>query len=218
MNIEHARRQMLMQQLRTWEVLDPDVLDAFESVPREHYAPAKYSRLAFADAEIPLGHGQCMLRPSVEGRLVQALELSSDDEVLEVGAGSGFVTACLARLAGRVHSLEYHRELATMAEKNLCKAGVTNAEVRCEDATALRAPGRYDAVLVSAAVAELSGETPLREALKVGGRLVLISGREPVMEACVIRRVSALEWTRSAVFETAVPPLIDAAARPPFEF
>ncbi len=209
---------MLMQQLRTWEVLDPDVLDAFESVPREHYAPDAYRRLAFADAEIPLGHGQCMLRPSVEGRLVQALDLESDDEVLEVGAGSGFVTACLARLAGRVHSLEYHADLASMAEKNLCEAGVTNAEIRHEDATDLAAPGRYDAVLITAAIADASGEQRFREALKVGGRLVLISGREPVMEACVIRRVSALEWTRTAMFETAVPPLIDAAARPPFEF
>ncbi|MEO0421116.1 MAG: protein-L-isoaspartate O-methyltransferase [Pseudomonadota bacterium] len=218
MNTEHARRQMLMQQLRTWEVLDPDVLTTFESVPREHFAPPAYARLAFADAEIPLGHGQVMLRPSVEGRLVQTLDLRADDEVLEIGAGSGFVTACLARLAGKVHSLEYYEPLAEMAVHNLCEAGVTNAEVRQEDATQLATPGQYDAVLVSAAVAEAAGEQRFREALKVGGRLVLISGREPVMEACLIRRVSALEWTRTAIFETAVPALIDAAARPPFEF
>ncbi|MEM9383564.1 MAG: protein-L-isoaspartate O-methyltransferase [Pseudomonadota bacterium] len=218
MNTEHARRQMLMQQLRTWEVLDPDVLTTFENVPRERFAPPAYARLAFADTEIPLGHDQVMLRPSVEGKLVQALDLRADDEVLEVGAGSGFVTACLARLAGRIHALEYHSSLAAMATHNLCDAGVTNAEVRQEDATQFASPGQYDAVLVSASIAEPAGEQRFREALKVGGRLVLVSGREPLMEACLIRRVSALEWTRTALFETAVPPLIDATARPPFEF
>ncbi|MEO0974593.1 MAG: protein-L-isoaspartate O-methyltransferase [Pseudomonadota bacterium] len=218
MNIELARQQMLKQQLRTWEVLDADVLAAFEGLPRERFTPPAYANLAYADADIPLGHGQVMLRPSVAGRLIQALALETDHQVLEIGAGSGFVTACLARLAGSVRSLEYHADLATTAERNLCECGITNAAVEHADATEFADAGQYDGVLVSAALPEPAQELRFREALKVGGHLVLISGRGPVMEATAIHRVSALEWTRTALFETAVPALIDAAARPPFDF
>lgn len=218
MNIELARRQMLTQQLRTWEVLDPGVLETFEAVPREHFVPDRYARLCFADTEIPLGKGQVMLRPSVGARLVQALTLSPDDEVLEVGSGSGFLSACLGRLAATVHGLEFFEELAAQATENLCETGVTNVTVEHGDATRLARPGRYDAVLVSCAVPDAERAAPFREALKVGGRLVMITGREPLMHATLMHRVSALEWTDTPLFETTIPELIDPSARPPFDF
>lgn len=218
MNVEEARRQMLAQQLRTWDVIDPDVLSAFETTHREHFVPAAYSRLAFADTEIPLAHHQCMLRPSVEGRLVQALGLEPDDEALQIGAGTGFVIACMGRLCRHVQSLEYFEDLAEGAVRNLCHAGIANVTVEHRDATTLSAPGRYDAILVTAAIPDRGGEARFREALRIGGRLVLVAGRAPLMEACLIRRTSALEWTRTPLFETSLPELIDATARPPFEF
>jgi protein-L-isoaspartate(D-aspartate) O-methyltransferase len=218
MDLEQARRQMLNQQLRPWEVLDPDVLAAFEEVPREFFVPERFQRLAFADTEIPLPHGQCLMRPSVEGRLLQALALAGDDEVLEVGAGSGFLTACLARLAGRVHSIEYYGDLAESARRRLAACGAADVRLEQADATALDAQGRYDAIAVTASVPDERGVERFRQALRVGGRLFVIVGRAPLMEAVLIRRVGALEWTRTSLFETSITPLIDASARPVFDF
>ncbi len=218
MNIEQARHQMLTQQLRTWEVLDPDVLAVFEAVPREHFAPPRFERLAFADTEIPIGHGQCMMRPSVEGRLLQSLGLEGDEEVLEIGTGTGFLTACLARLAGRVRSLEYHADLADGARRRLAQVDVGNAEVEAADACDLAEQGRYDAIALTASVPDERGLERFRNALRVGGRIFAIVGRAPIMEAVLVRRVSALEWTRESLFETAITALIDPSARPPFVF
>jgi protein-L-isoaspartate(D-aspartate) O-methyltransferase len=218
MDLEQARRQMLNQQLRPTEVLDQDVLKVFEQVARERFVPERFRGLAFADTEIPLEHGQCMMRPTIEGRLLQALAIVPEDEVLEVGAGSGFLTACLARLSGSVLSLEYHASLAAMARANLDAAKVRNVRVEHADASQLDDTGRYDAVAVTASVPDDTATLRFRNALRVGGRLFVIIGRGPLMEACLFRRDSALEWSRSSLFETHIPPLIDPAARPLFDF
>jgi protein-L-isoaspartate(D-aspartate) O-methyltransferase len=218
MDLEQARHQMLTQQLRTWEVLDPDVLAVFARVPRERFVPTRFERLAFADTEIPLPHGQYMMRPSVEGRLLQSLDLTGEDEVLEVGTGSGFLTACLAGLGGSVHSLEYHADLVASAGERLDAAGVRNARLEHADASQLDLQGRYDAIAVTASVPDERGAERFRNALRVGGRLFVVVGRAPLMEARLVRRVGAVEWTSVALFETSLTPLIDDAARPHFEF
>src|SRR5215831_9410355 len=142
MNVEAARAQMLGQQIRAWEVLDDRVLHALEQTPREHFVPEDYRDLAFADTEIPLAHSQAMLAPKIEGRLLQALEVEPSDEVLEVGTGTGFLTACLARLAERAYSVDIFPEFVRSARANLAAVGLGNVEIETADALELDLPGR----------------------------------------------------------------------------
>jgi protein-L-isoaspartate(D-aspartate) O-methyltransferase len=216
MNVEFARTQMLEQQVRAWEVLDPRVLEALASVPREEFVPPRYRGLAFADTAIPLGHGECMMTPKVEGRLLQALELEGGERILEVGTGSGFLAACLARLGASVTTLEIHPDLASAAGETLARLAVSNVRVEVGDVFQRTFEPEYDAIAVT-------GSLPIYDSLferwlAPDGRLFVITGRAPVMEALLVRRVGEQEFERTSLFETVVPPLRNARAPSPFEW
>ncbi|HMO48975.1 MAG TPA: protein-L-isoaspartate O-methyltransferase [Rubrivivax sp.] len=206
MNIEQARFNMIEQQIRPWDVLDPAVLALLAVVRREDFVPAPYRALAFTDTEIPLPEGQCMLAPRVEARLLQELQLQRHESVLEIGAGSGFMAALLAHRSRQVLSLEIEPALARMAQHNLRGAGVMNAAVRCADGI-YGAPGEapFDAIVLSGSVAAVP--QTLLEQLKIGGRLAAIVGDEPVMRARLVRRVDDSSWSQADLFDTVAPRL-----------
>ena len=214
MNVEAARAQMLGQQLRAWNVLDQRVLDVVRQVRRERFVPEAYRDLAFADSEIPLAHGQRMMTPSVEGRLLQALDLDPADTVLELGTGSGFVTACLAALAGRVVSVDIFPEFTAQAAGKLQRDNIRNVELRTADGLALDADEQFDAVVVTGSVPELDDR--FAGLLRPGGRLFVVMGREPVMDALLITVNRDGESSRESLFETVVAPLVNAEPPEPF--
>ena len=208
MNIEIARRQMIEQQVRAWEVLDNRVLGALAQVRRELFVPAAYRELAFADTEIPLGHGQFMLAPKMEGRFLQALELSPGDSVLEIGTGSGFFAACLARLTGTVRTLEIFADLSALAQENLRACGISGVHVETRDAMTLDDSQRYAAIAVTGSLPVYDWR--FERALEVGGRLIVVVGEPPVMDARLVRRASETEWVYESLFETVIEPLVNA--------
>ncbi|HTT01611.1 MAG TPA: protein-L-isoaspartate O-methyltransferase [Steroidobacteraceae bacterium] len=215
-----AREQMVQQQVRAWDVLDERVLDTFRKVPREMFVPVEHRYLAFADVDVPLPHGQHMLRPNVAGRLLQALELKADDSVLEIGAGSGFLTACLAQRSARVTSLEVFPDLAELARANLATLGTRNAQVMNTDAVQLEPPSGqpqgYDAIAVTASLPAY--DERLQRLLNVGGRLFVVVGAPPIMEALLVRCVAAGSWVRESLFETVIDPMINARRAQEFTF
>ena len=214
--IEAARRQMIEQQVRAWDVLETRVLDALAAVPREHFVPAAYRGVAFADAAIPIGHGQCMLKPAVEGRMLQALAPRRGERVLEIGIGTGFFAACLSELAGDVESIEIFDDLAAGAQASLAALGLSRVKVTVADAFAHDFDAGYDVIAVSGS---LPVDDPRFErALSVGGRLFIVIGTPPVMEARLITRTAENAWLRETRFETCIEPLLNAAAAPRFHF
>ncbi|HUI59821.1 MAG TPA: protein-L-isoaspartate O-methyltransferase [Steroidobacteraceae bacterium] len=216
----NAREQMIEQQVRAWDVLDERVLEVFRKVPREHFVPAQHRYVAFADLEVPLPCGQHMLRPSVAGRLLQALDLRGTERVLEVGAGSGYLTACLAAVAAHVTSLEVYSELASLSRANLASLSVGNAEVLTADALQSGPDPdvrvRYDAIAVTGSL-PIADERFQRQ-LAVGGRVFVIVGDPPVMSAQLIRRTAEGTWTTESLFETVVDPLVNARRSEAFAF
>jgi len=215
-DVESARRQMIEQQVRAWDVLDGRVLDVLSRVPREHFVPDAYREVAFADTAIPLPHGQCMLPPKVDGRLLQALDLGRDDEVLEVGTGSGFLTACLARQARHVRTLEIFPDLSQAAVRALQALSVTNITAEVADATTLEGSGLYDAIALTASLPAY--DPRFERALRPGGRLFVVVGTAPVMEARLVTRVGEDQWVSEALFETVIPPMVNAVGPDPFRF
>ncbi len=213
----NARTQMTYQQVRAWNVLAPEVLDVFERLPRERFAPEAWVNAAYGDFPIPLGEGQHMLRPSVAGRLLQSTAPRLGDRVLEIGTGSGYVTACLALLSTHVTSLEIRASLAQRARQNLLSAGIANAEVEEADAFAWDGgAARFDVVM-------LTGSMPVyddrfEKLLRPGGRLLAIVGESPVMEAVLVRLDSAGNRSSLGLFETVVEPLTHAVPVPRFSF
>jgi protein-L-isoaspartate(D-aspartate) O-methyltransferase len=205
---------MLGQQIRAWEVLDDRVLRALEQTPRERFVPEEYRDLAFADTEIPLAHGQWMLAPKIDGRLLQALQIEPIDEVLEVGTGTGFLTAALARLAQRVLSVDIFPEFIAAARTKLTAENVRNVELRTADALSLELAGRFDAIAVTASVPEL--DDYFVRMLRPMGRLFVVVGRPPVMEARLITLNANGDSTSESLFETVLPPLINAERPEPF--
>ena len=206
MDMEHARFNMIEQQIRPWDVLDGDVLQLLSEVKREDFVPLAHKILAFADMEIPLGHGQFMLPPRVEARMLQDAAIQKNEKVLEIGSGSGYMAALLAHQAQRVISLEINPELAKMARDNLQKAGVFNAEVRQFDgAKGTPAESPFDVIVLSGSVAVVP--SALLAQLKVGGRLVAIVGDEPVMRATVVTRSSDTAYTTTQPWDTVAPRL-----------
>jgi protein-L-isoaspartate(D-aspartate) O-methyltransferase len=214
MNFEVARTQMLGQQIRAWEVLDERVLRVLRETPREQFVPEEYRDLAFADLEIPLDHGQAMLAPKMEGRLLQAVQAEPIDEVLVVGTGSGYLTTCLARLAKHVLSVDIIGEFVANARAKLEEHEVDNVELLEADALTLSYPGRFDVVAVTGSVPELSAH--FFEMLRPQGRLFIVVGREPVMEAELITMQPNGSTTTENLFETVLTPLINAERPEPF--
>ncbi len=206
---------MVDQQVRTWEVLDPRVLDALAAVPRERFVPDGYRDLAFADGPIPIGCGQSLLAPKLHGRILQALEIEAPCHVLEIGTGTGYLCACLARLAGTVRSLELHAPLADAARRNL-QGFPGSITIETADALATGLGGPWDAIAVTASLPQYDAR--FEQALRVGGRLFVVVGQAPVMEATLVRRVSATAFTRESLFETVIAPLEGAAAPSRFVF
>ncbi len=206
MDLEQARSNMVESQIRTWEVLDQRVLDALFAVRREEYVPNKYRPLAFVDMEIPLGHGEVMLAPKLEARMLQELTLKGSDRVLEVGTGSGYMTALLAALAGHVYSVELHAELSESADAKLTEHRVRNVTLETGDAGrgwSRHAP--YDAIV-------LTGSVPLlpkafQAQLKSQGRLLAVVGTPPVMTARLVTSVSDGVYNEVGLFETCIAPL-----------
>jgi len=197
---EQARLNMIEQQIRPWEVLDPRVLDVFAEIPREAFVPEKYRGLAFADVEIPIGHGQAMMKPAVEGRMLQALSLTPSDCALEIGTGSGFTAACLARLAARVTSVEIFEDLKYAAVHRLRDLGIENARLRVGDAARGWEPEKtFDAIAITGSMPEIPAV--YRDQLRPGGRLFVVTGKRPAMQAWLVTRVGKSQWSEECLFE-----------------
>lgn len=215
MNIEQARFNMIEQQIRPWEVLDPQVLDLLFVVKREDFTPPAYRNLAFADLEVPLGSGQVMLAPKIEAKMLQELGVKKTDKILEIGTGSGYMAALLAARADHVVTVECRPELAAVAKENLARAGVSNVTVEIGDgANGWAARGPYDAIVVSGSVPVLPDA--LLKQLRVGGRLAIIVGEAPAMEAQLVTCTAEGVFNTVNLFETVVPPLDGIAARSSF--
>ncbi|MFY8135036.1 MAG: protein-L-isoaspartate O-methyltransferase family protein [Aquimonas sp.] len=201
-DFEQARFAMVEQQVRPWEVLDFRVLDVIGSVKREDFAPARHRKLAYADLALPLEHGEFMLKPVIEGRLLQALDLSPEHEVLEIGTGSGYLTACLARLARAVHSIDVHADFVDRARARLQAAGLANVSLEAADALGFQPGRQFDAVAIGGAVAEVPER--FLSWVRPGGKLFVIRGRSPVQEAVLYTRAEH-GWALESLFETDVP-------------
>ncbi len=215
-NLEQARFNMIEQQIRPCEVLDMRILELLKHVRREHFVPPEKKGLAFADMEIPLGYGASMWQPKLEARTVQELHLNRNDQVLEVGTGSGYLTALLSALAGHVTSVEIAPELSDMAKQNLAACQRNNITLETGDAAHGWDSGTYDAIV-------LTGSTPVlpevfRNSLNVGGRLFAIVGDAPVMEATLITRVAPDTFETLNIMETCVAPLRNAEQPRRFAF
>ncbi|NCP40677.1 MAG: protein-L-isoaspartate O-methyltransferase [Rhodoferax sp.] len=205
-NVEQARFNMIEQQVRPWNVDDSSVLELLASVKREDFVPLAHKALAFADLEIPLPGGQAMLTPRLQARLMQDLALQPTDKVLEIGTGSGYTTALMARQAQRVLSLEINPEIATLARANLQKANITNVEVRVADGAAgAAADAPFDAILLGGSVTEVP--QALLGQLKEGGRLIAIVGNEPIMHAMLIERTGPTHYKTTEKWDSNAPRL-----------
>jgi protein-L-isoaspartate(D-aspartate) O-methyltransferase len=216
MDIEAARQQMIHQQVRAWDVLDPAVLEVLARVPRERFVPAAFAELAFADAAIPLPAGQSMLAPKIHGRILQALELHPGESVIEVGAGSGYLTACLAALGGQVTSLEIEPELAALATANLRAAGYPGVSVLAADATTWQPAQRADVVVLTASLPEY--DRRYEDWLASGGRLFVVVGDGEPMAATLVTRSAEGDCGRAVLFETVIDPLVHARRPSRFVF
>lgn len=217
MNFEQARFNMVEQQIRPWEVLDQDVLDLLMTVKREEFVPPAARTLAFADVEIPIGRGQVMLKPVIEGKVLQALELKPSDTVLEIGAGSGYFAALLAARSEWVRTIDIEPELVKLASDNLARYGVDNVIVEEGDAAQgweARAP--YDVIVVSGGVPMLPQK--LLGQLKPGGRLFAFVGEAPVMKARLVTCIAEGQYKTEDIFETLVPMLQNAPRHDEFRF
>jgi len=217
MNLEHARINMIKQQLRPWNVLDPRVLELMVEVPREHFVPAAYKNIAFADITIPLAHDQMMMTPKIEGRLLQSLQLKPTDSVLEIGTGSGFLTACLAKSAKRVDSVDIFEDFITEAEAKFQALGIENVSLAVGDgAQGWKSDSRYDVIVLTGSVPEFPKN--FQEQLRSGGRLFAVVGESPVMHAQLITRLVGHEFSTDIILETDLPPLINATKTSNFIF
>ncbi len=217
MNFEQARSNMVEQQVRPWEVLDGTVLELFEQIHREDFVPVRFRKMAFSDLAIPLDHDQCMMKPVVEGRLLQALELNTDETVLELGTGSGFITACLAKLASRVVSVDLYEQFSRDAAGKLEDMKIENVELESGDVMGGWQPEQAHDVLV------VTGSVPVvpehfRGWVNPCGRMFVVTGKSPAMEAKLLTKLNATEWREESLFETDLARLINAEEAPRFKF
>ena len=216
MDLETARAQMVAQQVRAWDVLDPRVLQVLGTIQRERFVPDRLRKLAFADTRLPLAHEQYMMAPNVEGRVLQTLDLDEKDTVLEIGTGSGFLTACLAKLAASVSSVDIFEDFVIAADAKLAENDIKNVNLDVLDATLFEAKGQYDAIAVTASLPVY--DSRFERALKPAGRLFVIVGEGDAMEARRVTRTSETEWLTECLFETAIPAMINAAKPASFQF
>lgn len=216
MDTRAARRQMVDQQIRTWDVLDARVLDAIAAIPREAFVPAPYRDVAFADAPIPIGLGQTMLAPKLHGRILQALEVDPADSALEVGTGTGYLAACLSKLAMRTQSIDIHPQFIDQARATLASLPLAPIALEVRDAFSAESLGEHDVIALTGSMPRYDAR--FERALAVGGRLFAVVGTAPVMEAILVRRVGVDEWVRESLFETVIDPLIGAPPAEKFVF
>jgi len=211
---------MVEQQVRPWDVLDPRVLDVLGKIPRENFAPEEYKNLAYVDTRIPLGsyedHPCCMANPNIDGRILQEMDIQDDELILEIGTGSGYLTACLATMGRHVDSVDINEELTTMAEKNLAALGINNVNLATGDASKTwQQKTNYDVIVISAAMKSIP--MSYKKLLKPGGRLFIVTGNAPAMTAHRVTRTGNNEWTVEDLFETSIEPMIQPLTRT-FEF
>ena len=206
-SIEQARFNMIEQQIRPWEVLDLSVLETMKSIPREDFVPSMYRSFAFADMEIPLAHGEAMMHPRIEGRLLQELAITPYDTCLEIGTGSGYLTACMATLAKHVYSVDIYEDFTHTAQDTLDKHGIINVSLATGDASQdWRAqPNHYDVIAITAAMPSYNDK--YEKKLKVGGRLFVVVGKD-VQKAMLITRESSNDFSRVELFETKLKLLV----------
>ncbi len=220
MNIEQARFNMIEQQIRPWDVLDVDVLKIIEETPRELYVPAQHRKLAFADLEIPLDHNQFMMSPKLEARMLQALQIQADDKILEIGTGSGYVTACLAKLGKHVDSIEYYQNLSDQAQTTLHEQKLNNVNFLVGDILdnnffSTHINKQYDVIAINASMPKYC--TMFEELLTETGRLFVVAGLAPAMQAKLITRISDHGFNHTNLFETNLQALIGMQSPQVFE-
>jgi protein-L-isoaspartate(D-aspartate) O-methyltransferase len=216
MDTDFARQQMVEQQVRAWNVLDPDVLQVLKDIPREQFVPTGFASLAFADTEIPIGHGQVMMTPTIEGRLLQALKPTAGDKVLEIGTGTGFMTACLARLAGHVTSIDIYDDFLEAARANIEDSGLSDFRLLQMDATEALPEGPFDVIAVTGSIETF--DPRFVAALAPEGRLFVVVGAGPAMDARIVTRTGDNDWQSKSLFETTLAPLVNATLTPQFSF
>jgi protein-L-isoaspartate(D-aspartate) O-methyltransferase len=216
MDTDFARQQMVDQQVRAWDVLHPDVLQVLKNIPREQFVPTGYEALAFADTEIPIGHGQFMMTPTLEGRLLQALKPTSSDKVLEIGTGSGFLAACLARLSDSVTSVDIHDDFLAAAKVNLEDTGIGNVTLLSMDAMQKLPDEKFDVVAITGSIEDF--DPRFVDALNPGGRLFVVVGTGPAMDARLVTRTGDNDWQSESLFETVLAPLVNGSKPPQFLF
>ena len=207
MNVEHARHAMIEQQVRPWDIVDLQVLAAMSAVPRENFVPAAYRDLAFADTELPIGHGETMFKPVLEGRMLQGLKLQPNDEVLEIGTGTGFITACLASLCRSLVTVDLHADFIANAKNRLAALDLNNVRYEQADALAFNPDQQFDAIAVTGAVTDVP--QAFLDWLRPGGRLFIIHGQSPAQEAVCLTR-TAQGFDTESLFETDIPYLVGA--------
>jgi protein-L-isoaspartate(D-aspartate) O-methyltransferase len=217
MSFNLARFNMIEQQVRTWDVLDANVLNLMSKLPREDFVPAPYLGVAFADVQVPLPHDQVMLPPREVGRILQALQIQPEEHVLEIGTGTGYVTALLAQLAEQVQTVELYADLSAAAEKNCHKHLLKNISFQLGNAAhGWETHTSFDIICLTGALPSVSDQW--KRQLRIGGRLFAIVGQAPVMKAILITRTHAAEWEQQNLYETLLPMLVDAQTAPQFEF
>lgn len=216
-NYSIARDNMVSQQLRTWDVFDPRVLDLFSTLPREDFVPERFKHLAYSDTPLPLDNGHFLAPPREQARMLQALALKTSDRVLEIGTGSGFITVCLAWLCKNVVSVDIDPTVTQAAKQRLQHANILEVTFKTGDAAqGWSQDGQFDVICMHGSVKKLSEN--FKQQLHVGGRLFAIIGDEPAMSASLITRVSETDWRTQVLFETVVPRLVHGEPKPQFEF
>jgi len=216
MDTDFARQQMVDQQVRAWDVLHPDVLRVLRNIPREQFVPTGYEALAFADTEIPIGHSQFMMTPTLEGRVLQALKPTSTDNVLEIGTGSGFLAACLARLSDSVTSVDIHDDFLEAAKVNLEDSGISNVKLLSMDAMQKLPDEKFDVIAITGSIEDF--DPRFVEALNPSGRLFVVVGAGPAMDARLVTRTGDNDWQSESLFETVLAPLVNGSKLPQFLF
>lgn len=216
MNIDSARQNMIEQQVRAWDVFDPNCLDVLRRTPREQFVAPGFEALAFADTEIPIGHGQSMMTPTVEGRVLQSLALTGSENLLEIGTGSGYLTACLSRLAAKVTSIDIYEDFLHSAQDKLAANSIENVSLFLADAMSSLPEGKFDAIAVTGSIQHF--DPRFIDALSPGGRLFVVIGDAPAMDARLMRRSGETDWQSESLFETELAPLVNGSAPAQFLF